>query len=90
MTALALKVYEIFKTRFSEPEAAAILEYIDEKTEKKYEEKKDILATKEDISKLREELRVEMREIKADMIKWMFIFWIGQLVAMIAIIKMIK
>jgi len=45
------------------------LEYIDEKTEKKYEVKKDILATKEDISKLREELRVEMREIKADMIK---------------------
>jgi len=66
------------------------LEYIDEKTEKKYEVKKDILATKEDISKLREELRVEMREIKADMIKWMFIFWIGQLVAIIAIIKMMK
>ena len=85
-----LKVYEIFKARQSEPEAAAVLEYIDEKTEKKYEEKKDILATKEDISKLREELRVEMREIKADMIKWMFIFWIGQLVAIIAIIKMMK
>jgi hypothetical protein len=40
--------------------------------------------------KLREELRVEMREIKADMIKWMFIFCIGQFVAIIAIIKMIK
>ena len=90
MSAPELKVYKKFKTRPSEPEAAAILEYIDEKTEKKYEEKKDILATKEDISKLREELRVEMREIKADMIKWMFIFWIGQLVAIIAIIKMMK
>ena len=64
MSTPELKVYEIFKARLSEPEAAAILEYIDEKTEKKYEEKKDILATKEDISKLREELRVEMREIK--------------------------
>jgi hypothetical protein len=90
MSTLELKVYEIFKARLSEPEAAAILEYIDEKTEKKYEEKKDILATKEDIMKLREEMRVEMREIKSDMIKWMFIFWIGQLAAMIAIIKMIK
>ena len=86
MSAPELKVYKKFKTRPSEPEAAAILEYIDEKTEKKYEEKKDILATKEDITNL----RVEMREIKADMIKWMFIFWIGQLVAIIAIIKMIK
>jgi len=90
MSILALKVYEIFKTRFSEPEAAAILEYIDKKTQKKYEEKKDIFATKEDTSKLMKELRVEMREIKADMIKWIFIFWIGQLAAMIAIIKMIK
>jgi hypothetical protein len=66
------------------------LEYIDEKTEKKHEEKMDILATKEDIMKLGEEMRVEMREIKSDMIKWMFILWIGQLAAMIAIIKMIK
>ena len=81
-----LKVYEIFKARQSEPEAAAVFEYIDEKTEKKYEEKKDILATKEDLTNL----RVEMREIKADMINWMFIFWIGQLVAIITIIKMIK
>ena len=31
-----------------------------------------------------------MRDNKADMIKWMFIFWIGQLVAIITIIKMIK
>lgn len=85
-----MKVYEIFKTRLSEHEAAAIIQYIDEKTEKKFDEKKDMLATKEDIMKLREELRVEMREIKADMIKWMFIFWIGQLAAIIAIIKMIK
>jgi hypothetical protein len=90
MSALELKVYEIFKTRLSEPEDAGIIEYIEEKTEKKYEEKKDILATKEDISKLKEELRVEMREIKTDMIKWMFIFWIGQLAAMIVVIKMIK
>lgn len=85
-----MKVYEIFKTRLSEHEAATIIQYIDEKTEKKFDEKKDMLATKEDIMKLREELRVEMREIKADMIKWKFIFWIGQLAAIIAIIKMIK
>ena len=86
MSTPELKVYEIFKARQSEPEAAAVLEYIDKKTENKYEKKKDILATKEDLTNL----RVEMREIKADMINWMFIFWIGQLVAIITIIKMIK
>ena len=40
MSTPELKVYEIFKARQSEPEAAAILEYFDEKTEKKYEKKK--------------------------------------------------
>jgi len=90
MSTLELKVYEIFKTRLSEQEASAIIQYIEEKTEKKFEEKKDVLATKEDIMKFREVLRVEMGEIKTDMIKWMFIFWIGQLAAIIAIIKMMK
>ena len=43
-------------------EASVILEYINETTEKKIAEKKDIFLTKED---------------KVDMIKWMFIFWFG-------------
>jgi hypothetical protein len=34
--------------------------------EEKYQQKKDVLATKEDLA-----------NVKADIIKWMFIFWIG-------------
>jgi hypothetical protein len=30
-------------------------------------------------------VRVEMHSIKSDLIKWMFIFWVGQLGAMIAL-----
>lgn len=37
-------------------------------------QKKDVLATKEDIGTVRKEIA----EAKSDMIKWMFIFWIGQ------------
>ena len=48
---------------------------------------KQSLATKEDIANLRGELRTEIAMVKADMIKWMFIFWIGQLAASIAIAK---
>lgn len=70
MNALKLKVYEIFKSKFSEQEAATVIEYFEAKAEQKYVEKKDVLATKQDLS-----------EAKADIIKWMFIFWIGQLAA---------
>ncbi|WP_420266423.1 LA_3696 family protein [Candidatus Magnetominusculus dajiuhuensis] len=47
-----------------------------------------------EMEKLRVELRVEMEKlradvsnIKAEIIKWMFLFWIGQTAAMIAVIK---
>ncbi|MBF0556686.1 MAG: hypothetical protein HQK96_19390 [Nitrospirae bacterium] len=34
-----------------------------------------------------EKLRADVSNIKAEIIKWMFLFWIGQTAAMIAIIK---
>lgn len=39
--------------------------------------KEDIAATKQDIAATREEIA----KAKAETIKWMFIFWIGQVVA---------
>jgi len=39
------------------------------------------LATKDDIANIRK----EMGEIKADTIKWMFFFWVGQVGAILAV-----
>ena len=36
------------------------------------------------------ELRVEMSAFKAEIIKWMFLFWIGQMVATAAIVKLLQ
>jgi hypothetical protein len=77
MKALELKVYEIFKNKLGKEEAETIIEFFGTAAESKYEEKKDFLATKEDIGQLRK----ETAEAKADLIKWMFIFWIGQIAA---------
>jgi IMP dehydrogenase/GMP reductase len=38
-----------------------------------------------EMQNIRGELRAEMQAIKAEIIKWMFIFWAGQLGAMIAL-----
>ncbi len=78
MSSTEIKVYEIFKSRFSEAEAKTVLDYLEEKTEEKYAQKKDILATKQDVS-----------EAKTDIIKWMFIFWIGQVAATVALVKLL-
>lgn len=78
-----IELYEILKSKLGDKEAKTLVEYIETKVEKKFEDKKDILATKLDI----EELRTEMQKMKADIIKWMFLFWIGQLASLIAILQ---
>jgi len=51
---------------------------LNRRLKKKIAEKRDFFATKEDRANL-----------KAEIIKWMFIFWIGQLGALVAIIKLL-
>ncbi len=76
MTAIEIKAYEVLKRNFPKEEDDAILiEYFDNAAEEKIDQKKDIFLTKED----KIELIKEIKETKADMIKWMFLFWIGQI-----------
>jgi hypothetical protein len=70
MSAIELKAYEILKLKLGEQEAATLIEYFETKAEQKYQDKKDFIATKQDLA-----------ETKSDIIKWMFIFWIGQIAA---------
>lgn len=35
-------------------------------------------------------LRAEMAEMKSEIIKWMFLFWIGQSASVLAIVKFLK
>src|SRR5437667_12189084 len=79
MSTLELRVYEIFKNRFSEKEAETVIEFLDAKAEKKFEEKKEVLATKQDIAGVRNEIA----EAKAGIIKWMFIFWSGSIITIL-------
>ena len=46
------------------------------------EKEKDILATKEDIYKI----EVKLAETKSEIIKWMFIFWVGQIAVTLGIV----
>lgn len=78
-----IQLYQILRDRLGEKEAQTLVEYVEAKIEKGFDVKQDILATKSDISNVRQEIS----SAKADMIKWMFIFWIGQLGAMIALTK---
>jgi hypothetical protein len=49
----------------------------------KFESQKDILATKQDMSSMQSKIA----ETKSDLIKWMFAFWMGQILALLAIVN---
>jgi hypothetical protein len=78
-----IELYEILKSKVGDKEAKALVEYVEATVEQKLEEKKDVLATKQDIANL--ELKIE--QVRSDIIKWMFLFWIGQFAALIAVLQ---
>ena len=69
----SIEMYNILKGKLGESEAKALTEYVENKVEKSIEKEKDVLATKEDLYKL----EVKISASKSEIIKWMFIFWIG-------------
>ena len=76
-----IQSFQILRERIGEKEAQTLVEYVEEKIEKEFDNKRDVLATKEDLAR-------EVGNTKSEIIKWMFIFWVGQLAAMIAIVKL--
>ena len=78
----SIEMFNILKVKLGEKEAKALTEYVESRVEKSFEKEKNRLATKEDIL----EIKVEMKEQKSEIIKWMFIFWIGQIVVTLGIV----
>ncbi len=74
-----IKLFEMLKAKIGEKEAEAFVQILETRVDKKFDDAKDILATKEDISNI----RVEMREIKVDLIKWMVALIIGLFIALV-------
>ncbi len=91
-----IDLFEALKTRFGEQEAKIIVREMEKietsvetKVDKAFENKKDVLATKQDIKIL----EVKIAENKADIIKWMVALILGLFIALIgsmaALIKLI-
>ena len=83
MSALEIKMYELFKAKFGEAEANTVIDYFEQKAEEKINQKKDIFLTKDD----KIDIITRIEGVRSELIKWMFLFWIGQLASFIAIAK---
>jgi len=94
------RLYRLLSEKLGSDTAEAMFKYIDNKTERSVEANIQSLVTKDDLHVLKgdiqkefinvrkeiSDVRKEIGDSKADTIKWMFIFWIGQVGAMLGII----
>ena len=86
-----LKIYEILEeAKIEDKQARAITRAIEQALENNTAEQSQILATKEDVSKVREELKIALAEAKSEMVRWMFIFWLGQIAVLATLFKLLK
>ena len=76
------RLYKLLSDKLGSDSTEAMFKYIDSKTKRAVGANIQTLATKEDMLNIRKEIS----ELKADAIKWMFIFWVGQVGAMLAIL----
>lgn len=81
-TISSIEMYNILKGKLGENEAKALTEYVESKVEKSFEKEEDVLAAKEDVVRL----EVKISEVKSEIIKWMFIFWVGQIAVTLALV----
>lgn len=81
MTISTTRLYDLLSIKVGKETAETLTTFIEEKIKEQFVDHSKILATKEDISELKEDI-LEVREMvvnsKAEIIKWMFIFWVGQ------------
>ena len=85
-----VKILSILEAASIEPpKARAIAESLEMAFREQEEDLTKRLMTKQDGADLRTELSTKIADSKADMIKWMFLFWIGQITVTAALIKLL-
>jgi len=80
------RLYKLLSDKLGSDTTEAMFKYIDNKTERSVEASIKTLATKEDLNAGLTSVRIEISEARTENIKWMFLFWVGQVGAMLAMV----
>jgi hypothetical protein len=93
------KLYDLVSIKLGKETAENLTTFIEEKIKCEVDTKTSILATKEDLAReiggvkveignCKTEVMKDAAKSKAEMIKWLFVFWVGQLAAMFGLIML--
>ena len=73
-----IQLFRILKERLGEKEAESLVDFVDAKLKENNDANLKILANREDLKEEIGATKGLIANTKAELIKWMFIFWIGQ------------
>jgi hypothetical protein len=88
-TVTIIKLYDLLIPKLGKEAAENLTTFIENKISNELENSTKILATKEDLAIVKKDLalvREDLANVKSEVIRWMFLFWIGQLAGTIGII----
>ncbi|MEI6489636.1 MAG: hypothetical protein WCP52_11780 [Bacteroidota bacterium] len=77
-----IQLFQILKQKLGDKEAEALVTFVETKVKEESTHNLNVIATKVDIALVKDgitKLDVKISETKSDIIKWMFIFWIGSI-----------
>lgn len=77
------KLYAFLAEKFGPDTSENLTTFIEEKMNSEMESIKSYMASKEDLAKLEGRLTEKIVNVESRLTKWMFIFWAGQLTAII-------
>jgi hypothetical protein len=84
-----LQVYQILNSRIGERETEAFITYIDTTLKDFREELVESIqrqfATKEDLANVKGQLEVKISDVRTDVIRWMFAFFVTMLLAILGL-----
>jgi hypothetical protein len=79
----------MLKPKLGEQEARMFIQHFEESFDDQFASKSQQLSTKQDVAELRADIEVKMAQMETRIIKWMFIFLIGQAAAIIGVLKLL-
>jgi hypothetical protein len=77
MTISSIMLYEVLAEQLGKEKAKTLVDFVEVKIEEGLKDKTSLFSTKEDIVKMEARLETKIADSKSEMIKWMFIFWVG-------------
>jgi hypothetical protein len=79
----SLKIYELLKAHFPEPQARSMTHAIQQA-------EADIEKDLRSVLEARFATKADLANAKSELIRWMFVFWVGQVAVTVGLLRLIK